>query len=92
VLIQDRPSDLVLAWEAAKQQPKKFQSQLLQGMKRLPETQQNKLREVLGLTRVKKGSHRDATLFSLISPRPPSTQRRNGHILLCDPCGIKNYD
>lgn len=47
LLVQDRPGDLILAWEAAQQQPEKFQQQLKQGVKRLPDELQQQFRGVV---------------------------------------------
>lgn len=48
VLLSDRPGDLRVAREAADEQPPKFQAQLGQAIKRLPESQQRSLREFMG--------------------------------------------
>lgn len=49
LLIQDRPGDLMLAWEAAREQPEKFQKQMSEGFNLLPKDQQNRLKETLGI-------------------------------------------
>lgn len=47
LLLQDRPGDLILAWEATEQQPEKFQQQLKQGIKRLPADLQQQFRDTV---------------------------------------------
>ncbi len=48
VLMEDRPGDLLLAREAAEQQPGKFMQQLKQGLKRLPAASRDALKEYVG--------------------------------------------
>jgi hypothetical protein len=45
VLVEDRPGDILLAAEAARGQQKKFQQQLRQGIRRLPEALAGRLRK-----------------------------------------------
>jgi hypothetical protein len=47
VLVQDRPGDVRLAWEAASVLPQRFQSQLAQGLRRLPAQEREKAEELL---------------------------------------------
>ena len=49
VLISDRPGDLLVAWEAASQQPKKFVEQLKHGIKKLPVQTRNDLSNLVSI-------------------------------------------
>ena len=47
LLAQDRPGDLVLAWESAQRQPENFRKQMQAGIKQLPTAQQRQLHNII---------------------------------------------
>jgi hypothetical protein len=62
VLVEDRPGDLAIAWEAACRQPAKFRTQLEKSLGRLPQAQRERIRAVLGTAAPARQKRRNAAM------------------------------